>query len=523
MCEVRDDSFACESQSSAPLDLEKKCVPTQTQVREQLGSKLSDVFFESLCTEGRTWLGLQPPLVGPDALWINPDSRVRGKVTSTPVPEPSVLHLKALTHGSILDVGQQCVIKFENKYRMELERALLNQAEELEDEFRRKLGDTGSSGVEGLGQCKKVVATLMEHFEKCFDDLVETTNLQMRKECSLRVEKERAEISAYMLTQLQDEMARRDFVLCNDFHDILYNELNALAAKYVQQIDNERLIATELLKETVAKYEKIILDQKTRMEMDAVIDICQAINQERIECNDRMRKLRGDGREKVNALLSVIDELKKENCTLQKMSTERLKRLMLWREKVHVLLQEFQRFVNFAMESVPGQSEFMLSIEKLMFKKFPEDSFINPEDYRHYKDCMKDRIDACREEYRPEPEDVESVETLVVESVAEGEGEGEEQSESYDDVCYRENLGRKRECNLNFDYDKYKEMLVQRFAFDVEKPTPKKHPKKKMVCLWKQKSKGISIDRSNEWMFPHLKIRNSNLENLDRFGTKNGR
>lgn len=59
----------------------------------------------------------------------------------------------------------------------------------------------------------------------------------MRKECELKVDQERAEIAAYMLTQLQEEVENRDYTLCNDFHDILLNELNLLTSKYVKQIE----------------------------------------------------------------------------------------------------------------------------------------------------------------------------------------------------------------------------------------------------------------------------------------------
>lgn len=65
---------------------------------------------------------------------------------------------------------------------------------------------------------------------------MELITLQMRKECRLRVEEERASIASYMLTQLQDEVERRDFELCNDFYEILYGELNTLARRYVKQI-----------------------------------------------------------------------------------------------------------------------------------------------------------------------------------------------------------------------------------------------------------------------------------------------
>ena len=47
-------------------------------------------------------MGLSPPLKGTDELWISPDSRLEKNVVKTSIPEPSVSHLLAFTHESIL-------------------------------------------------------------------------------------------------------------------------------------------------------------------------------------------------------------------------------------------------------------------------------------------------------------------------------------------------------------------------------------------------------------------------------------
>lgn len=92
----------------------------------------------------------------------------------------------------------------------------------------------------------------------------------------------------------------------------------------------ERNIAVTLLKETILKYEKMLRDLKMEMEFSSVVDVCRAINSERIECNDRIKKIRSQDRENQETLMKYIENLKTENCTLQKMSTDRLKRFVYW-------------------------------------------------------------------------------------------------------------------------------------------------------------------------------------------------
>lgn len=70
---------------------------------------------------------------------------------------------------------------------------------------------------------------------------------------------------------------------------------------------------------------------------------------------------------------------------------------------------------------------------------------------------------------------------------------------SYEEVCcpdydmYQDN----KECDLNFDYNQYKAMMVKRFASDLK--ATKKKKSKKSVCLLKERSEEVSIDKSNEW------------------------
>lgn len=59
----------------------------------------------------------------------------------------------------------------------------------------------------------------------------------MRKECQKKVTEAREEVTSYMLTLLEEEVEKRDLELCEEFHETLISELNALAERYLKQIE----------------------------------------------------------------------------------------------------------------------------------------------------------------------------------------------------------------------------------------------------------------------------------------------
>lgn len=112
----------------------------------------------------------------------------------------------------------------------------------------------------------------------------------------------------------------------------------------------------------------------------------------------------------------------------------------------------------------------------------------------HYQNCLKEKLEPCKEEAgSPEPEKLSS-------KSSEPEKMGEcENAPSHDDViCQSFKEGDETSCKLNFNYDKFKEMLMRRFSSGVTQKKGKKKPRK-MICYWKERSKKPSVDKSNEW------------------------
>ena len=76
-------------------------VPTISEVANQMGEKLSKVFFDECPNALQNYVGLQPKLNGPPTgLWNSPSDALIGKVCLKPPLTDT--HIKALTHEGIL-------------------------------------------------------------------------------------------------------------------------------------------------------------------------------------------------------------------------------------------------------------------------------------------------------------------------------------------------------------------------------------------------------------------------------------
>ena len=75
--------------------------PKPSEVRNLLGSTLSEIFFSTLDDQGKKVLGVKPEMKGPGRdLWVSPSDLLAGQVKlSVPITRK---YQRALTHKGIL-------------------------------------------------------------------------------------------------------------------------------------------------------------------------------------------------------------------------------------------------------------------------------------------------------------------------------------------------------------------------------------------------------------------------------------
>lgn len=90
----------------------------------------------------------------------------------------------------------------------------------------------------------------------------------------------------------------------------------------------ERKIAEQVIRGTVEKYEKMLVNLRSEMEMSNTVDLCRAIAEEKAKCEKEIQAEKARQEDDINLLIKFIIGLKKKNKTLKMMADERSKRLV---------------------------------------------------------------------------------------------------------------------------------------------------------------------------------------------------
>lgn len=116
--------------------LHTRCLPTQTQVRDKLGTELADVIFDRMNPVEKCLMGVDKPLKGPtEQMWVDPRDKAKGNVKLTPIP--CYDHIRALTHQGVLEIGGLLEQRLETHEKYKIDTAV-REAVEFE-QFEAKL------------------------------------------------------------------------------------------------------------------------------------------------------------------------------------------------------------------------------------------------------------------------------------------------------------------------------------------------------------------------------------------------
>ncbi|XP_046608481.1 uncharacterized protein LOC124299349 [Neodiprion virginianus] len=404
-------------------------VPVQAEIRERMGSSMAQVFFDHGHPDSRKLLGVIPPLKGPrEELWISPSDQLIQKVAL--VPPLTNKCIKACTHQGILgkqamekyehELYDKMVKKYEednkdtrNMFEAEKRRAIQLAEQELQLKYEKYIQNLQEEFKQNLQVTITSIIALAEAFQKCSKSMQKV------------VIRERIEVTKMMLKKLRDEISYVVTSIYENFEHSIRIQKENMVADFNEIIRRERAKTDVKMKEMERNKNEALQVQRHELEMQNFADVTYVLCLERMRASSEkhaihlgfeydehtnfvalVRRLTLLGSEEERAWLdqygivlgdqlivsvTVLDEshqftgvesfvqakqiqaLKnmviEANDILQLMKTETAAKATndkLWENKLIEVVREFQKFINFALRAVPGQAEFLLSLESLL-------------------------------------------------------------------------------------------------------------------------------------------------------------
>ncbi|XP_046734956.1 uncharacterized protein LOC124404667 [Diprion similis] len=368
-------------------------VPAQSEIRERMGSSMAQVFFDHGHSDSRKLLGVIPPLKGPrEELWISPSDQLIQKVAL--VPPLTNKYIKACTHQGILAIGKQAMEKYEH----ELYDKMVKKYEEDNTDTRNMFEAEKRRAIQLAEQelqlkYEKYIQNLQEEFKQTLQIALAEAFRKCSKSMQKAVIRERIEVTRLMLKKLRDEISYIVTSIYENFeHSIRVQKENMVADfnEIIRYIERECAKTDVKMKEMERNKNEALQVQRHELEMQNFADVTYVLCLERMRASSEKHAIHLGFEKQIQALKNLVIEA---NDILHLMKTESAAKETnekSWKNKLIEVVREFQKFINFALRAVPGQAEFLLSLESLL---------------------ILEADDKLREEQEPEKEESETFQT----------------------------------------------------------------------------------------------------------------
>nr|CAD7569219.1 unnamed protein product [Timema californicum] len=345
--------------------LQEKGIPTQAEVRNQLGSPLAEIFFSSLTEEEKVLMGLSPRLNSPeDPLWVDPSEVLMGNLVKSP-PITS-RHIQALTHVGIMEIGEQSIVNYEQEMARAKEEAIAEAVKRTKFDGMLECREAIKCSLqEEKAATETIKEQMLAEFTKEIKEVIKTTKQEMEAIMMRQIQKEREEVALFM----GDKMM---LAVENTAKDVT-STLKAEEAKKMETFHKEFNIykqmqkheTEQLLKNAEEIYqEKLETVKREKLGEDLSENLCIPMS-EKDKFSKEKQILKTEFELKAAQLQTNVQEEKLKILTLEEHSRRKSTEISSWKRKIKVILEEFQKFINYVHNAVEGNADYMLSEEKI--------------------------------------------------------------------------------------------------------------------------------------------------------------
>nr|CAD7404482.1 unnamed protein product [Timema poppensis] len=346
--------------------LQEKGIPTQAEVRNQLGSPLAEIFFSSLTEEEKVLMGLSPRLNGPeDPLWVDPSEVLMGNLVKSP-PITS-RHIQALTHVGIMEIGEQSIVNYEQEMARAKEEATAEAVKRTKFDSMMQCREAIKCSLqEEKAATETIKEQMLAEFTKEIEEVIKTTKQEMEAMMMRQIQKEREEVALFM----EDKMM---LAVENTTKDVT-STLKAEEAKKMETFHKEFNIykqmqkheTEQLLKNAEEIYQEKLETVKREKLGEDLSENLRITMSEKEKFSREKQILKTEFELKAAQLQTNVQEEKLKILTLEEDSQRKSTEISSWQRKIKVILEEFQKFINYVHNAVEGNADYMLSEEKIL-------------------------------------------------------------------------------------------------------------------------------------------------------------
>ncbi|KYM98237.1 hypothetical protein ALC62_11087, partial [Cyphomyrmex costatus] len=338
--------------------------PTRSEIQQRLGTNLAQVLFDYSHQEAVTLLDSVPAKLSQQLCCISEDSQLKADAIGTWAEKQK--NLKSYLHSDILALGEEELKKFQTEIEVITQKKMKDEfAEEcriLEAEKRFAIRCNADEIHSKYEEYFK--AAQQELAEKLQVELMDT-DVKRNKELQEAITKVQMDTTRDVLRKIRPQM---NWVVTS-----LYNEL-----EQTRRAQKEKMIIefNSIMRKQHLKFDAIITEierkkmeelhiQRHELETRNVMNIFYTFFLEGLRNSLQLQAINKHFEEKIKSLHELIAKQEKTMNTMREKITKYRSKNKVLQEKIDALTKEFQKFINFAFNTLPEHADFLLPLDLL--------------------------------------------------------------------------------------------------------------------------------------------------------------
>ncbi|XP_076624626.1 uncharacterized protein LOC143343532 [Colletes latitarsis] len=336
-------------------------VPTSSEVRVCLGPSLAEIFFEYSHDDTKKLLDLITPQTTLKPCFTIPvDDHLQDDIL--PLTNDEVI--KANAHTNILKIGGKLLECFQEQVQKELREKIEKQSQVKFYMYQaKKRREAELKALELHAKYKDYMKTVQHELQEQLD--IEWANAAT--ECTKNIQKsvvqERMNVTHDMMQKMRTEVSYVVQSLYQEFEESFRAQRENIIADFNGIMRETHIKLNAEKKEFETKVGRELHTQKNQLQMQNTVNIIHVLCLERIRfyrekhtIHKYFQKQITGLHELISRLNNVITVTREEiiNCHVEKKLLE---------EQICDVTRQFQKFINFMFNAVPGQAEYLLPLE----------------------------------------------------------------------------------------------------------------------------------------------------------------
>ncbi|KYM88741.1 hypothetical protein ALC53_02506, partial [Atta colombica] len=338
--------------------------PTRSEIQRCLGTTLAQVLFDYSHQEAMKLLDSVPAKLSRQLCCALQDSQLKAdrRMMETWMKKQKIL--KLYLHSDILALGEEELKKFQAEIEAVTQKKLRDEfAEECHRFEAEKRFIIRSNADEIHTKYEEYFKTTQQEFTEKLQ--VELMNIDAKRSKELQevIIKTQMDTTQNVLRKIRPQM---NWVVTS-----LYNELEQTrqAQKEKMIVDFNNIIRKQylkfdaIIKEIENKKMEELHDQRHELEIQNVINIIYTFFVEKLRSSLQLQIINKYFEEKIKSLHELIAKQEETINTMSEKITKYRNKNKMLQEKIDALTKEFQKFINFAFNTLPEHADFLLPLD----------------------------------------------------------------------------------------------------------------------------------------------------------------